>query len=154
MDASHGVRKGQRVRSLDGEDLGRVTRLYDSAFAVQKGFPILFRKDAVIRYDELRGVRDGALVVARSNRDLLELAGGEIPSSWRVPVPYGFPSAATPGEARGVFDAVASWPVVGVRPGGAADDPLAQDERAAEVEGRGSRPSHIGQRDDADRHAP
>lgn len=101
------MRIGQPVRDLDGQDLGRVKALYDDAFLVVKGFPILFRRDYVLRYEEVRGERDGALVVARSDRELLELARGELPATWRVPVPPGFPAAATPGEARGVFSAVA-----------------------------------------------
>jgi hypothetical protein len=171
MREPHGVRKGQRVRTFDGEDLGRVTRLYDSGFAVLKGFPILFGKDTVVRYDEVRGERDGALVVARSARDLFELAEGEIPGSWRVPVPHGFPSAATPGEARGVYAAVASWPVAGVRPGDAAATPAqpagsalepseAAQARAAagagtgrEGEPRGTPTSLIWRREDTDHHA-
>lgn len=103
----NGVRIGQSVRDLDGKDLGRVKALYDEAFLAVKGPPLLFRQDHVLRYDEVRGERDGALVVARSDRELLELARGELPATWRVPVPAGFPSAATPSEARGVFAEVA-----------------------------------------------
>jgi len=112
-----------RVRAVDGEDLGRVVRLYDGGFAVQKGFPILFRRDHVLRYDEVRGVRDGELVVARAGQDLFELAAGEIPASWRVPTPHGFPVAATPAEARGLQAVVASWPMPGVVPGTAPATP-------------------------------
>ncbi len=103
----NGVRIGQSVRDLDGKDLGRVKALYDGGFLAVKGPPLLFRQDHVLRYDEVRGERDGALVVARSDRELLELARGELPATWRVPVPPGFPSAATPSEARGVFAEVA-----------------------------------------------
>jgi len=162
------------VRSIDGEDLGRVTDVFDGAFAVLKGFPILFGKDSVLRHDEIRGVREGEIVVARSARDLFELAEGEIPASWRVPVPHGFPAAATPGEAGGVRDAIAAWPVAGVRPGEAeatparpARSPLEPSQAvqaraaaggeaaAAEGEAPGARrPSLIWQREDADRHAP
>jgi hypothetical protein len=180
MDERYGVRKGQSVRSLDGEDLGRVAELYDWGFAVQKGFPILFRQDTVVRYDEVRGERDGAVVVARSSTDLLDLAAGEIPPSWRVPVPHGFPAAATPSEAREIHAAVAAWPVARIRPGDAPatpaqppgsplepsqavqaraaageDDALAPGEEARSVESHGqARPSLIWQREDADRHAP
>jgi hypothetical protein len=160
MAESQGVRKGQRVRSIDGEDLGRVTRLFDGGFAVLKGFPILFGKDAVLRYDEIRGVRDGELIVARSDQDLLQLANGEIPASWRLPVPQGFPAAATPGEALGVRQAVASWPASGVRPGDApatparpAGSPLEQSE-AVQARDAARGPSLIWKPGDADRHAP
>jgi hypothetical protein len=100
MAERNGVRVGQQVRDLDGRSLGRVTRLFPDGFATRKGLPFLIREDFVLRYDEVRGVRDGALVVARSSSDLLDLSAGYIPPSWRVPVPPGFPKAATPPEAR------------------------------------------------------
>ncbi|WP_041448555.1 hypothetical protein [Anaeromyxobacter sp. Fw109-5] len=108
MKERNGVRVGQRVRSVDGKSVGRVVELFDEGFAVQRGFPILFRKDFVFRYDEVRGTRDGALVVARGERDLFQLARGELPASWRIPAPSGFPTAAAPAEARAVFAEVAS----------------------------------------------
>jgi hypothetical protein len=108
MKERNGVRVGQHVRDLDGRSLGRVKELYDWGFGVEKGFPILFRKDHVFRYDEVRGTRDGALVVARTEKDLVALARGELPASWRIPAPADFPRAATPAEARGVFAEVAS----------------------------------------------
>ncbi len=139
----NGVRLGQSVRDLDGKDLGRVKALYEESFLAVKGPPLLFRRDHVLRYDEVRGERDGALVVARSDRELLELARGELPATWRVPVPPGFPSAATPSEARGVFAAVALGHAVSssMEPGepaapapaaspGAHEEPVHEDARA------------------------
>ncbi len=108
MKERNGVRIGQRVRDVEGKDLGRVKALYDWGFAVSKGFPILFRRDQVARYDEVRGVREGALVLARSDRDLFQLAEGEIPSAWRIPTPPEYPAAATPSEALGVFEGIAA----------------------------------------------
>ncbi|HET8540989.1 MAG TPA: hypothetical protein VFL83_14040 [Anaeromyxobacter sp.] len=108
MRERSGVRLGQRVVDADGKDLGRVRRLYGWGFAVTRGLPVLFRRDHVIRYDEVRGAREGALVVARSERDLFDLAAGRIPRSWRVPAPPGYPAAATPAEARFVLDDIAS----------------------------------------------
>ena len=81
MKERNGVRVGQRVLDLDGKVVGRVKELYDWGFGMQKGFPILFRKDYVFRYDEVRGTRDGALVMARTKRDLIDLAGGRLPDS-------------------------------------------------------------------------
>ncbi len=107
MKELNGVRLGQRVRDADGKDLGKVTRLYEWGFEVTRGLPVLFRKDRVVRYDEVRGAREGALVVARSDRDLLDLAAGGIPRSWRVPAPPGYPSAATPAEAQFVLEDIA-----------------------------------------------
>ncbi len=100
MTERNGVRIGQRVRDLDGNRLGRVREIYDAGFSVVKGLPLLFRTDFVARWDEIREVRDGAVVLARSKSDLLALARGEIPPSWRIPALDGRPQAATPSEAR------------------------------------------------------
>jgi hypothetical protein len=108
IEERNGVRVGIRVRNLDGKDLGRVTRLHEWGFEVEKGFPVLFRRELVATYDEVRGVRDGALVLARSDRALFELAEGEIPESWRIAAPPGFPQAATPAEAREVANDLAA----------------------------------------------
>jgi hypothetical protein len=96
----NGVRHGQLVRDVDGSFLGRVDALYEGGFSVVKGLPLLFRSDLVARYDEVREVRNGAIVLARSGGDLQSLARGEIPPSWRVPAPPDQPAAATPAEAR------------------------------------------------------
>jgi hypothetical protein len=95
----NGVRVGQRVRDVDGEVVGRVDAVYETGFSVVRGPPILFRTDFVARYDEVREVRDGELVLARSRRDLFDLARGEIPPSWRIPALPERPTAATPWEA-------------------------------------------------------
>lgn len=108
MKERNGVRVGQRVRDLAGKRVGRVARLFDWGFEVVRGFPILFRTDHVFRYDEVRGTRDGELLVARTADDLFQLARGELPVSWRIPAPAGFPTAAAPAEARAVFAEVAA----------------------------------------------
>jgi hypothetical protein len=156
MPGRHGLRNGHRVRDLDGKDLGRVARLYDGAFLVVKGFPILFRRELVIRYDEIRGLRDGELVVARSDRALFELAAGELPEVWRIPAPPGFPEAATPPEARGVFEALAGERTqAAARIQAAADAPATvlhepetpsspEDREASERPGApGAAPAHV-----------
>jgi hypothetical protein len=98
----NGVRIGQEVRDLDGDFLGRVTELYEGGFSVVKGLPFLFRSDLVARYDEVREVSGGRILLARSKRDLFELANGGMPPSWRVPAAApGRPVAATPSEASG-----------------------------------------------------
>jgi hypothetical protein len=134
MEQHHGVRLGQHVRDLDGTPLGRVKRLTAWGIEISKGFPILFRKDLVARYDEVRGVRDGELILARSSRDLLDLAMGELPPSWRIPAPHEFPIAATPAEARGVMEELAGGGIAG----GAVPPPLPREseypeERADDV---------------------
>ncbi len=128
MTERNGVRLGQRVRDADGKDLGRVTKLHGWGFAVRKGFPILFHEDSVVRYDEVRGLRDGALVVARSDRDLEELAAGAIPRSWRIPAPPGYPTAATPSEAQQVREDIAAGAAFSRS---VADEPLAPPPPAA-----------------------
>jgi hypothetical protein len=116
MRERNGVRIGQRVRDLDGTSLGRVTALYEQGFAIRKGLPILFRSDYVARYDEVRGVRDGELVLARSRRDLFDLAAGEVGPSWRIPVPPDFPGIATPPEAAFLREDLARGAVPGEGP--------------------------------------
>jgi hypothetical protein len=98
MDERNGVRVGQRVRDVEGRDLGRVARLFESTFEVRKGFPILFADDRVLRYDDVRASEGDALVVSRADGDLFTLAAGGLPDSWRVGTASGFPSAATPSE--------------------------------------------------------
>ncbi len=144
MKERNGVRLGQRVRDADGNDLGRVTTLYAWGFKATRGLPVLTRRDEVVRYDEVRGVRDGALVVARSGRDLLDLAAGGVPRSWRIPAPPGYPAAATPSEARLVLEDIASGaafsrsaedePLVATPP---AAPPLTLDEERAFAQLRG-----------------
>lgn len=139
------MRLGQRVRDLDGSDLGRVTALHEWAFRVSRG-ALLFRRDTVARYDEVRGVRDGALVLARSARNLDVLAAGGMPPSWRIPAPAGFPAAATPSEARFVFEHLAARapaqghaaPPSPPPPAGVATPEAGRDERYAESRGQGS----------------
>jgi hypothetical protein len=139
MRERNGVRIGQQVRDLDGTSLGRVVRLFDEGFQVRRGLPILFRRDFVVRYEELRGVRDGALVVARSSRDLLDFAAGGLPPSWRIPAPPGFPTAATPPEARYVREELARGRVGGAAPPErpATTEPVTDDEVREHVATRG-----------------
>jgi predicted alpha/beta hydrolase len=85
MRERNGVRLGQRVVDLDGSSLGRVVALYAEGFATRRGLPILWRHGFVVLYDEVRGVRDGALVVARSSQDLQDAAAGDLPRSWLPP---------------------------------------------------------------------
>src|SRR5689334_5187407 len=119
----NGVRLGQPVRDLDGTSLGRVVRLFEWGFATRRGLPILSRGRHLLRYDEIRAVRDGALVVSRSARDLFELAAGEVPHAWRIPTPAAFPTAATPSEARYVREDIAAGRVGGAAPGEEAERP-------------------------------
>jgi hypothetical protein len=128
----NGVSLGQPVRDLDGTSLGRVRRLLDWGFEARRTF---IGRNYVVRYDEVRAVRDGTLVVSRSRRDLFELAAGGIPASWRVPAPPAFPTAATPAEARELREDLAAGRVRGA----AADAGL--DPRQAHPEGPAPTPA-------------
>lgn len=108
----NGVRVGQPVRDLDGLSLGRVRRLFDWGFSASRSV-LVFRRDNIIRYDEVRAVRDGTLVVARSRHDLFDLAAGGVPASWKIPAPAAFPTTATPSEARDLMEDVAAGRVPG-----------------------------------------
>jgi hypothetical protein len=99
MKERNGVRAGQRVRDVEGKDLGRVARLFEETFEVRKGFPILFSDDRVLRYDEVRASEGDEVVVSRSDGDLFTLAEGRLPESWKVGAGPGLPAAATPAEA-------------------------------------------------------
>lgn len=140
MAERYGVRKGLRVRDLEGHDLGRVTRCDEWGFEVEKGFPILFRQDLVARYDEVRHVRDGVVTLARTSHDLLDLAAGGMPISWRVPTPPEFPAAATPAEARGVFADLAGAPPA--EAGVPAAPPLSPDQALTRADEREYEATH------------
>lgn len=148
MKERNGVRIGQRVRDLDGNDLGKVTALHDWAFRVSKGLS-LFRRDVVARYDEVRGEREGALVLARSPRDLDELARGGLPPAWRIPAPPEFPAAATPAEARLVFESLAARAAAPSGDGAAVPQPRADVTRPREDERE-----YVRSRGQADARAP
>jgi hypothetical protein len=130
----NGVHVGQPVRDLDGTSLGKVIRLFPFGFQARRGLPFFHRREVLVRYDEIRAVRDGALVVARSAQDLFALAAGEIPDAWRIPAPPAFPTAATPAEARDVREDVAAGRVTGAVPAEPRDE--AREPPAAEPPGR------------------
>lgn len=96
----NGVRVGLKVKDLDGNSLGKVTRLHEWGFDAEKGLPLLFRQDFTAHWDEVRKVEDGVLVLARTKAGIHELARGKLPASWRTRAGKdGFPTAATPREA-------------------------------------------------------
>jgi hypothetical protein len=69
------------VVDADGRRLGRVTRLDPWGFEVVRGF--FGPREWVIRYDEVLEVRGSEVRVARSEQDLLDLAAGRLPRTWR-----------------------------------------------------------------------
>lgn len=94
-----------RVRDLDGRELGRVTRCDPWGVEFAKGR--FFRRDGAAPYDEIREVRDGEVILARSARALFDLAAGRIPDTWR---------SSEPPPVVGKFE--------GVPPGSASPAPL------------------------------
>lgn len=99
MKERNGVRLGQRVRDLDGKDLGKVTKLREWGFETVKGLPVLIRDEHVFRYEDVHGREGDTLLVARGENDIFLLAEGKLPASWRVVgAGAGFPTAASPGE--------------------------------------------------------
>jgi hypothetical protein len=136
MRERNGVRIGQRVVDLDGTSLGRVVDLYDWGFATQWGLPVFWHREYVLRYDEVRGARGGALVVSRSSRDLAALAAGAVPPAWRIPTPPEYPRVATPFEARDLLADLAGGRVTGASPATAGEaevSPAATTVTEAEV---------------------
>ncbi len=62
-----GIREGMKVRSSDGETLGKVLSIGDSSFIIEKGF--FFPKDYEARFDQITDIRDGEIWVARSGTE-------------------------------------------------------------------------------------
>ena len=112
-----GISVGMAVVDADGKRLGKVSACDRWGFEVRRGF--WMPREWVILYDEVLGVDDGTVRVARSDQSLFELAGGGLPHAWagvRSPE-VEQPLPATPAEAR-KFAGVAN-----VRSPGAAGPP-------------------------------
>lgn len=75
------VQVGMTVVDVDGRRLGKVTRRDPWGFEVVRGF--WSPREWVVRYDEALEVRGGEVRIARGRDDLLELAAGRLPRSWR-----------------------------------------------------------------------
>jgi hypothetical protein len=75
------VKVGMTVVDVDGRRLGKVARSHRWGFEVVRGF--WAPREWVIRHDEVLEVRGGEVRIGRSDRDLLDLAQGRLPESWR-----------------------------------------------------------------------
>jgi len=53
------ISDGMLVRSMDGDRLGKVYRLEDKVFFIEKG--LFFPKDYRVRYDDIEEIRDGEI---------------------------------------------------------------------------------------------
>ncbi|WP_224361612.1 hypothetical protein [Hyalangium versicolor] len=56
------------VRSIDGENLGRVFAVHDGEFLIEKG--LFFPKDYVCRYAEVSDIRDGEVILLHGKEGL------------------------------------------------------------------------------------
>jgi hypothetical protein len=99
------------VRDAAGNRLGKVRRVYAWGFEVSRRFWSPYQW--VLRHDEVSRVTDdGVVEVARSPQDLVELAQGGLPASWRryTPPSRGTPIAGPPLEASATERLVSSPP--------------------------------------------
>lgn len=62
------IHEGMVVRSSDGEKLGKVRQLFATSFDIEKGF--FFPKEYVVSYDDVAGVREGEIFLARARSEL------------------------------------------------------------------------------------
>lgn len=79
------VQVGMEVLDADGKRLGKVSRCDAWGIEVVKGF--WSPSEWVVRWDELLGVKDGKVLVDRSDEDLFVLAAGGLPPRWRRGTP-------------------------------------------------------------------
>jgi uncharacterized protein (TIGR02271 family) len=68
------IRKGMTTRSVDGEKLGKIVAMDDYGFTVEKG--IFFKKDYLIRYDEITGIEGDEVQLASQASQLHEAGEG------------------------------------------------------------------------------
>ncbi len=59
---SEQIREGATVRSTDGEKLGKIVSCQDDGFIIEKG--VFFKKDYIVRYDDVIDTRDGEVILA------------------------------------------------------------------------------------------
>lgn len=111
------IREGMAVVSSDGEKLGKVTRIYDQGFEIEKG--LLFRTEREALYADVREVRDDEIFLAVTKDDIE--ARGEAP--------------ARPTRAAAVKPvAGTAQPAAGIKPPGPGEEariPLVEEEVVA-----------------------
>lgn len=62
------LREGMTVYSLDGEKLGKIIRLEENRFWIEKGF--FFPKDYLVRYDTIDQIQDNDIILSIRREDL------------------------------------------------------------------------------------
>ncbi len=69
MMRTHPVTEGMRVRTADGEKLGRVVLTGERTFQIEKGY--FFPKELVARYDDVQTIEDETVVLALTREELV-----------------------------------------------------------------------------------
>jgi uncharacterized protein (TIGR02271 family) len=64
------IKEGQKVRSLEGTNLGKVVACSADTFIIEKGF--FFPKDYMARYDDIAEIREDEIWLAISDEQLRE----------------------------------------------------------------------------------
>jgi uncharacterized protein (TIGR02271 family) len=72
-----GIREGMVVKGADGERLGTVVRCTDEGFVVERG--LFFPKALLARYEDVTGIRDDELQLARRRPELSECELSDAP---------------------------------------------------------------------------
>src|SRR5690606_8278383 len=70
-----GLTDGMKVYGRDGENLGKIQRLDDDSFLVEKGF--FFPKDFSFRYDDIDDLRNGDVYVKQTKSDLSDWSSAD-----------------------------------------------------------------------------
>jgi hypothetical protein len=65
------IKEGMTVRSADGHKLGKVYAVGDLEFQIEKG--LFFPKDYAVRYEEIRELRHGDIILAHGRESLRSL---------------------------------------------------------------------------------
>lgn len=97
MYSKRNLREGMHVFSSDGEKLGKVVRLGDDGFLIEKG--LFFKENYTGRYEDIARLQGDDLILAPSKSQLLsgEYASGEYASGGYG---SGRPAASTSDEVR------------------------------------------------------
>jgi uncharacterized protein (TIGR02271 family) len=63
------LHEGIRVKTSDGDDVGKIVELYDSYFILEKG--VFFPKEFTARYDDIRELQDGVVYLRQVSGELV-----------------------------------------------------------------------------------
>ncbi len=94
MMRAHPVTEGMKVRTADGEKLGRVVLTGERTFQIEKGY--FFPKEYVARYDDVQGVEEDTVVLAMTRDELLR----GLPAQTAGAAPPAVPETQEPDDPR------------------------------------------------------